>query len=385
MPRSGSTPFSYQYPAGTVAVSGQPISSVAYNASLTDMTNNVFNAAWPITYGGTGTVDGSALVPDGSASAPGVRFQNETNTGFYRVSAGIIGVSVLGVQVGTYTATGFSPATPFIITSTDAGATAGPIVDLYRNSASPAASDVIGQLIFNGKDSATNKQEYADIQAVISDATSTSEDGILQLRTVVAGTVANRVSVGAGLFTAGATGGDQGANSVNASSYYIAGAAFGRPAIGTEVSVSSTATTLTSVYPSYASVLLLQLDSVSTNGTDSKIIQLGTGGVIATSGYIGSASFVGGTNTAGGNSSTAGMEIKSIIAADNLSGTVTISLLKASTHRYLISFTGSTGTNFTFTSSAIITLSGVLDSIRIGTTGGTNTFDNGTITPVTAA
>src|SRR3990167_10654506 len=50
-----------------------------------------------------------------------------------------------------------------VVTSTDAGAAVGPLVDLYRNSASPAASDVIGAVRFSGEDSAGNTQTYAQI------------------------------------------------------------------------------------------------------------------------------------------------------------------------------------------------------------------------------
>lgn len=235
MPRSVSTPFSYQYPAGTTAVSGHTISSVAYNSANTDMTNNVFNAAWPITYGGTGTTDGSSLVPNGNASVPSVRFQNETTTGFYRVSAGVLGVSILGNQVGTFTATGQTSTLPISITgstagftpfqgiSTEAGAAPGPIIDLYRNSASPAVSDVIGEYDYNGKDSAANKQLYAFTRAFIIDPTSTAESGLYAIGTVISGAGADRILIGAGLYTAAATGGDQGVNTVNASAYYTDG------------------------------------------------------------------------------------------------------------------------------------------------------------------
>lgn len=106
MPRSASAPFNYSVPSGTAAVSGAVISSVAYNNFLADLTNNALNAAWPVAYGGTGTTDGSALVPDGGAAAPAVRFQQETNSGFYRVGSGDIGISILSTKVADITASG---------------------------------------------------------------------------------------------------------------------------------------------------------------------------------------------------------------------------------------------------------------------------------------
>jgi len=75
------------------------------------------------------------------------------------------------------------------LTSTDAGATAGPIITLYRNSASPLASDVIGQIVFQGEDSAGNTQDYAHDDVVITDVTSTSEDATRRFRVSVAGTM----------------------------------------------------------------------------------------------------------------------------------------------------------------------------------------------------
>lgn len=74
-----------------------------------------------------------------------------------------------------------------IVYSTDVGAT-GPILELYHDSASPAASDTVGQIAFYGEDSAGNKQQYAGISARITDTTSTSEDGDLYLSTTTAGT-----------------------------------------------------------------------------------------------------------------------------------------------------------------------------------------------------
>ena len=82
---------------------------------------------------------------------------------------------------------------------TDPGATVGPIYDLFRDSSSPAASDILGRTTFNGRDSAGNKQEYGSIEAVISDPTSTSEDGALDFYATVAGTRTRIMSVGPNL------------------------------------------------------------------------------------------------------------------------------------------------------------------------------------------
>lgn len=85
----------------------------------------------------------------------------------------------------------------FTLTSTDAGATAGPVLNLYRNSASPAASDIIGEINFQGEDSVGNTEEYAKINAVIDDPTSTSEDATIQLQAKVAGAMTTILSASA--------------------------------------------------------------------------------------------------------------------------------------------------------------------------------------------
>ena len=68
------------------------------------------------------------------------------------------------------------------ITTTENG-TNGPQVQLTHNSASPAASDYIGQLRFSGKDSAGNTDLYGRIACVIDDPTSGQETGHLQFST----------------------------------------------------------------------------------------------------------------------------------------------------------------------------------------------------------
>jgi hypothetical protein len=82
------------------------------------------------------------------------------------------------------------------LNSTDAGATASPLLDLYRNSASPAASDTIGEIEFNGQDSAGNKQQYALIHGSILSPTSTTEQGQIHFETATAGASTEKMIIG---------------------------------------------------------------------------------------------------------------------------------------------------------------------------------------------
>jgi hypothetical protein len=82
------------------------------------------------------------------------------------------------------------------LTSTDAGAAAAPLLDLYRDSASPAASDTLGEIEFNGEDSAGNKQAYGLIHGSILSPTSTAEQGQLHFETATAGALTEKMIIG---------------------------------------------------------------------------------------------------------------------------------------------------------------------------------------------
>ena len=82
------------------------------------------------------------------------------------------------------------------LTSTDAGATAAPLLELYRDSASPAASDTLGEIEFNGEDSAGNKQAYGLIHGSILSPTSGSEQGQLHFETATAGALTEKMIIG---------------------------------------------------------------------------------------------------------------------------------------------------------------------------------------------
>jgi hypothetical protein len=82
------------------------------------------------------------------------------------------------------------------LTSTDAGASASPLLELYRDSASPAASDTLGEIEFNGEDSAGNKQAYALFHASILSPTSGAEQGQLHFETSTAGALTEKMIIG---------------------------------------------------------------------------------------------------------------------------------------------------------------------------------------------
>ena len=147
---------------------------------------------------------------DGTAAAPVVSFSNDSNsTGLFRsgtnelafTSGGsyVAKVTTAGFQVGTGTAAAqfhlFSADTTdqVIIENTDAGADTAPDVVLYRNSASAADGDDLGNLVYRGQCDINLPHDYAAIVAEIKDNTHGSHEGSLNLQTAVAGTLTTRL------------------------------------------------------------------------------------------------------------------------------------------------------------------------------------------------
>ena len=85
--------------------------------------------------------------------------------------------------VGNATITVADNSDALTIVSTDADASVGPVLNLYRNSASPADNDVLGRIIFKGEDDAGNAATFARIEAIATDVSNGSEDGRIDFLT----------------------------------------------------------------------------------------------------------------------------------------------------------------------------------------------------------
>ena len=81
------------------------------------------------------------------------------------------------------------------IKSTDADSANGPIIDLVRDSASPADSDSLGMLRFKADNDAGEETIVANIKATVVDVSDGSEDGRLLLQTMIDGTSRNRIEI----------------------------------------------------------------------------------------------------------------------------------------------------------------------------------------------
>ena len=89
-------------------------------------------------------------------------------------------ISDLGSYI-TNSVTNTSTDAIMTFTTTEASSTAGPVIDLKRNSASPADGDYLGQLKFRGENDADQDVIYAKLTGKISDASDGTEDGLIEI------------------------------------------------------------------------------------------------------------------------------------------------------------------------------------------------------------
>ena len=145
-------------------------------------------------------------------------------------------------------------------------------------------------------------------------------------------------------------------------------------------STSGTSIDFTGI-PSGVKRITVMFNGVSTSGTADVIVQLGTGGVATTTGYTG----ITVRNGAVANvlaTLSSGLNIDSGYASASAlrTGNLYVTLLNSSTNNWTATaFIGNTNVTQTSGCAGTVSLSGVLNLIRITTTNGTDTFDAGSI------
>jgi hypothetical protein len=123
--------------------------------------------------------------------------------------------------------------------------------------------------------------------------------------------------------------------------------------------------------PSGIKRITIMLNQVSTNGTSTTMIRIGTGGSPDTSGYVSASVSTG---------YTAGFGIVAAPAAANITAKFVLDLMDSSTNTWNIDGTWYRSDNATpYSISGIKALSGVLNIVRLTTSGGTDAFDSGTM------
>jgi hypothetical protein len=132
-----------------------------------------------------------------------VESDNDANAFFVNGADGNCGIgtnspaTALSV-VGTGTFTKTNNDANIILETTDTDASAGPLLDFYRNPGQAGAdSDLIGRMEFNGLNDASEKTQFATIFGEITDASDGTEDGSLKIQTMLAGTTRDRITMNA--------------------------------------------------------------------------------------------------------------------------------------------------------------------------------------------
>ena len=143
-----------------------------------------------------------------------------------------------------------------------------------------------------------------------------------------------------------------------------------------QASTSGTSIDFTGI-PSWVKRITVMFNGVSTNGTSNIQVQVGTSGSITTSGYVGAVSNQAGTAA---NNSTGFQVANTVTAADLYWGHVV--LTKTGANATQVSETSilanSNAANARYSAGAV-TPANSIDTVRITTVNGTDTFDAGSI------
>lgn len=141
---------------------------------------------------------------------------------------------------------------------------------------------------------------------------------------------------------------------------------------------STSGSVISFTIPTWVHRVTVGLTGCSTNGTQSKIIRIGTGGVVDTSGYTCSQTDI--SATVGTTTATAFFQLNSSsVAARAESGTIILDLINSSTNTWLIrSSLNQDGFGVQYTATGRKSLSGTLDIISV-IAGGADTWDAGEI------
>lgn len=143
-------------------------------------------------------------------------------------------------------------------------------------------------------------------------------------------------------------------------------------------STSGTSVTFTGI-PSWAKKVTVTFSGVSTSGTSRPLIRLGDSGGIETTGYLGSACII--TTSVSTGTPTDGHGISNTWSGANVvHGSATFTLLDSTNHIWSGTSTLSASSSSTvYLGSSSKTLDTALTQLSITTTGGSDTFDAGSI------
>tara|TARA_R110000787_G_scaffold67664_1_gene151563 strand:+ start:5192 stop:7270 length:2079 start_codon:yes stop_codon:yes gene_type:complete len=132
---------------------------------------------------------------DDDAGGSTVQFNIDHATGNVSIPNGDLDITGGFTATDGSTITTADNTTQLELISTDADASVGPVLSLWRNSASPVNNDDVGNIVFNAENDAGQKVIYADILCELGEVTDGIEDASLALRTITAGSLERRLQI----------------------------------------------------------------------------------------------------------------------------------------------------------------------------------------------
>jgi len=147
-------------------------------------------------YTGNASLDGAVTINESSADAD-FRVESNGNTHALFVDAGNdhVNIATSTDHGGVLNVESSDTNDTVVLVSTDDTFVNGPILNISRQSTSPANSDVMGKLRFTGKNDAGEDVEYANLNARIMDVADGVEDGRLIFQTMLNGSLQNRIDI----------------------------------------------------------------------------------------------------------------------------------------------------------------------------------------------
>ena len=179
-----------QEPTDDFTVSGTTLTLVGTAANNSEI--NVTHMGGPLPIGGASELDlngaSDKLILDADADTT-ISADTDDQIDFKAGGTDIMSLTATTVAINDNTTITTDDNTDTLsLISTDADANVGPVLRLYRNSASAVDNDVIGNLIFSGNDTAGNETDYLTFQVNAGDADDGQEDGFMRILMPVAST-----------------------------------------------------------------------------------------------------------------------------------------------------------------------------------------------------
>lgn len=144
--------------APTPVTPGTVILSSVYNTNNTDIKSGFDNT---VTRDGQGVMSAPFKAVDGTVAAPGLAFNAESSTGFFRPSAGVLAATVSGVEVWRANTSGFLTLNAVDLTTTGNTILGNAVGDTLNVAGGSLRVDASGNVMVNTSSSAHKLRVYS--------------------------------------------------------------------------------------------------------------------------------------------------------------------------------------------------------------------------------